>query len=276
MEAAVAAAYGAGILGASADYPLDISIFPGMGSYVCGEETAMLNTIEGLRGEVRIRPPYPAQSGLYGMPTVVNNVETLVNIAAIVAKGAQAYGAMGTKESAGTKAMCLDHGFARPGIVEVEFGMTIRELIDAAGGSANGDPLKAVILGGPMGSLLLPDEWNVPICYGAMAKSGIQLGHGGLVAVQTGTDYRELLRQWLKFMVDESCGKCVPCRLGSKQAWQAMQADQITREGEQDISRLLTVIEQASLCAFGQYIPAPMRKLLEAFGDQIFNRGDRT
>ena len=276
MEAAVAAAYGAGILGASAAYPLDISIFPGMGSYVCGEETAMLNTIEGLRGEVRIRPPYPAQSGLYGMPTVVNNVETLVNIAGIVAKGVQAYRAMGTKQSAGTKAMCLDHGFARPGIVEVEFGMTIRELIDAAGGSANGEPLKAVILGGPMGSLLLPDEWDVPICYGAMAKSCIQLGHGGLVAVQTGTDYRELLRQWLKFMVDESCGKCVPCRLGSKQAWQAMQAEQISREGEQDISRLLTVIEQASLCAFGQYIPAPMRKLLEAFGDQIFNRGDRT
>jgi NADH:ubiquinone oxidoreductase subunit F (NADH-binding) len=247
-----------------------------MGSYVCGEETAMLNTIEGLRGEVRIRPPYPAQSGLYGMPTVVNNVETLVNIAGIVAKGAQAYRAMGTKQSAGTKAMCLDHGFARPGIVEVEFGMTIRELIDAAGGSANGKPLKAVILGGPMGSLLLPDEWDVPICYEAMAKSGIQLGHGGLVAVQTGTDYRELLRQWLKFMVDESCGKCVPCRLGSKQAWQAMQAEQISREGEQDISRLLTVIEQASLCAFGQYIPVPMRKLLEAFSDNIFNRGDRT
>jgi NADH:ubiquinone oxidoreductase subunit F (NADH-binding) len=276
MEAAVAAAYGAGILGASAAYPLDISIFPGMGSYVCGEETAMLNTIEGLRGEVRIRPPYPAQSGLYGMPTVVNNVETLVNIAGIVAKGAQAYRAMGTKQSAGTKAMCLDHGFARPGIVEVEFGMTIRELIDAAGGSANGKPLKAVILGGPMGSLLLPDEWDVPICYEAMAKSGIQLGHGGLVAVQTGTDYRELLRQWLKFMVDESCGKCVPCRLGSKQAWQAMQAEQISREGEQDISRLLTVIEQASLCAFGQYIPVPMRKLLKAFSDDIFNRGDRT
>jgi NADH:ubiquinone oxidoreductase subunit F (NADH-binding) len=275
MEAAVAAAYGARILGASAAYPLDISIFPGMGSYVCGEETAMLNTIEGLRGEVRIRPPYPAESGLYGMPTVVNNVETLVNIAAIIAKGAQAYRTMGTKESAGTKAMCLDHGFASPGIVEVEFGMTIRELIDAAGGSANGDPLKAVILGGPMGSLLLPDEWDVPICYEAMAKSGIQLGHGGLVAVQTGTDYRELLRQWLKFMVDESCGKCVPCRLGSKQAWQAMQADQITREGEQDISKLLTVIEQASLCAFGQYIPVPIRKILEAFGDHIYNRGER-
>ena len=276
MEAAVAAAYGARILGASAAYPLDISIFPGMGSYVCGEETAMLNAIEGQRGEVRIRPPYPAQSGLYGMPTVVNNVETLVNIAAIIAKGAQAYRTMGTKESAGTKAMCLDHGFARPGIVEVEFGMTIRELIDAAGGSANGEPLKAVILGGPMGSLLLPDEWDVPICYGAMAKSCIQLGHGGLVAVQTGTDYRELLRQWLKFMVDESCGKCVPCRLGSKQAWQAMQAEQISREGEQDISRLLTVIEQASLCAFGQYIPAPMRKLLKAFSNDIFTRGDRT
>lgn len=274
MQSAISATYKAGILGAGAAYPLEISIFPGMGSYVCGEETAMLNAIEGLRGEVRIRPPYPAQAGLYGKPTVVNNVETLVNVAAIVAEGAQAYAALGTDASTGTKAMCLDHGFARPGIVEVEFGITIRELIESAGGAANGEPLKAVILGGPMGSLLLPDQWDVEICYGTMAKSGIQLGHGGLVALQTGTNYRKLLEQWLKFMIDESCGKCVPCRLGPKQAWIALQDNKTTRDKKEVITKLLGVIEQSSLCAFGQYMPSPIRRLIEVFGDSIFDQRD--
>ena len=272
MQSAIGATYKAGILGADAAYPLEISIFPGMGSYVCGEETAMLNAIEGLRGEVRIRPPYPAQAGLYGKPTVVNNVETLVNVAAIVAEGAQAYAALGTKASAGTKAMCLDHGFAQPGIVEVEFGITIRQLIESAGGAANGKPLEAVILGGPMGSLLLPDQWDVEVCYEAMAKSGIQLGHGGLVALQTGTNYRKLLEQWLKFMIDESCGKCVPCRLGPNQALIALQDDKITGDRKDVITKLLGVIEQSSLCAFGQYMPSPIRKLLEVFGDRIFDQ----
>ena len=274
MQNAIHATYKAGILGADAAYPLEISIFPGMGSYVCGEETAMLNAIEGLRGEVRIRPPYPAQAGLYGKPTVVNNVETLVNVAAIVAEGAKAYAALGTSASAGTKAMCLDHGFAQPGIVEVEFGITIRQLIESAGGAANGKPLEAVILGGPMGSLLLPDQWDVEICYGAMAKSGIQLGHGGLVALQTGTNYRKLLEQWLKFMIDESCGKCVPCRLGPKQALIALQDINLTRVRKEVIAKLLGVIEQSSLCAFGQYMPLPMRKLMEVFGDRIFDHRD--
>jgi len=274
MQSAIGELYNAGILGPDTAYPLDISIFPGMSSYVCGEETAMLNAIEGLRGEVRIRPPYPAQAGLFGKPTVVNNVETLVNVAAIVAGGAQAYATLGTEASAGTKAMCLDHGFAQPGIVEVEFGTTIRELIDSAGGAANGEPLEAVILGGPMGSLLLPDQWDVEICYGAMAKSGIQLGHGGLVALQTGTNYRKLLEQWLKFMIDESCGKCAPCRLGPKQAWIALKDDKITGDRKDIIIKLLGVIERSSLCAFGQYMPSPMCKLIEVFGDRIFDQRD--
>jgi NADH:ubiquinone oxidoreductase subunit F (NADH-binding) len=275
MQRAIRATYKAGILGPDAAYPLEISIFPGMGSYVCGEETAMLNAIEGLRGEVRIRPPYPAQAGLYGKPTVVNNVETLVNVAAIIAGGAQAYAALGTQTSAGTKAMCLDHGFAQPGIVEVEFGITIRELIDSAGGAANGEPLEAVILGGPMGSLLLPDQWDVEICYGAMAKSGIQLGHGGLVALQTGTNYRILLEQWLKFMIDESCGKCTPCRLGPNQALITLQDDKIIEDTKKEkITKLLGVVEQSSLCAFGQHMPSPIRNLIEVFGDRIFDQGD--
>ena len=270
MQEAIDQARAAGILGSEATFPFEISIFPGMGSYVCGEETAMLNAIEGLRGEVQIRPPYPTQEGLYGKPTVVDNVETLVNIAAILNKGAEAYSALGTRDSSGTKAMCLNHGFARPGIVEVEFGTTLRELIEEAGGSANGKPLEAVILGGPMGSLLLPEQWDVPICYELMAQQGIELGHGSLVALPEGTDYRALLEHWLKFMMDESCGKCVPCSLGSQKAWNLVRDRIHQPECRSQLERLFEVMEQGSLCAFGQYMPEAMRQMIQYFGDRIF------
>ena len=270
MQEAIDQARAAGILGSEATFPFEISIFPGMGSYVCGEETAMLNAIEGLRGEVQIRPPYPTQEGLYGKPTVVDNVETLVNIAPILDKGAEAYSALGTRDSSGTKAMCLNHGFARPGIVEVEFGTTLRELIEEAGGSANGKPLEAVILGGPMGSLLLPEQWDVPICYELMAQQGIELGHGSLVALPEGTDYRVLLEHWLKFMRDESCGKCVPCSLGSQKAWHLVRDRIHQPECRSQLERLFEVMEQGSLCAFGQYMPEAMRQMIQYFGDRIF------
>ncbi len=270
MREAITQARAAGIFGSEDTFPIEISIFPGMGSYVCGEETAMLNAIEGLRGEVQIRPPYPTQEGLYGQPTVVNNVETLVNIAPILEKGAEAYAALGTEYSFGTKAMCLNHGFARPGIVEVEFGTTLKELIAEAGGSANGQPLEAVILGGPMGSLLLPEQWDVPICYRTMAERGIHLGHGGLVALPEGTDYRALLEHWLKFMKDESCGKCVPCRLGSEKAWHLVRHQIHQPEYRTQLEQLFGVMEQGSLCAFGQYMPEPMRQMIEYFGNRIF------
>ncbi len=270
MQEAIDQARAAGILGSEATFPFEISIFPGMGSYVCGEETAMLNAIEGLRGEVQIRPPYPTQEGLYGKPTVVDNVETLVNIAPILDKGAEAYSALGTRDSSGTKAMCLNHGFARPGIVEVEFGTTLRELIEEAGGSANGKPLEAVILGGPMGSLLLPEQWDVPICYELMAQQGIELGHGSLVALPEGTDYRALLEHWLKFMMDESCGKCVPCSLGSQKAWNLVRDRIHQPECRSQLERLFEVMEQGSLCAFGQYMPEAMRQMIQYFGDRIF------
>ncbi len=270
MREAITQARAAGIFGSEDTFPIEISIFPGMGSYVCGEETAMLNAIEGLRGEVQIRPPYPTQEGLYGQPTVVNNVETLVNIAPILEKGAEAYAALGTEYSFGTKAMCLNHGFARPGIVEVEFGTTLKELIAEAGGSAHGQPLEAVILGGPMGSLLLPEQWDVPICYRTMAERGIHLGHGGLVALPEGTDYRALLEHWLKFMKDESCGKCVPCRLGSEKAWHLVRHQIHQPEYRTQLEQLFGVMEQGSLCAFGQYMPEPMRQMIEYFGNRIF------
>lgn len=261
MEAAVQEARDAGILGASvlgSGVACEVSVFPGMGSYVCGEETALLNAIEGFRGEVRLRPPYPTQSGLYGRPTVVQNVETLVNVPAILERGASAYRALGTRASPGTKALCLNAGFARPGIVEVEFGTPLRAVIEEAGGSDTGRPLAAILLGGPMGSVVTPEQWDVALCYEAMAERGISLGHGGLVAVPDDVDWRALLLHWLRFMRDESCGRCAPCSLGSARALELAAADSRT-----ELAALLDVIEQTSLCAFGQLLPRPLRQLLE-------------
>ena len=275
MRQAIAAAYEQGILGASvlgSKFAFEVSVCPGMGSYVCGEETAMLNAIEGWRGEVRIRPPYPAVEGLYGKPTVVNNVETLVSIPFIVERGPEKFAAFGTGRSKGTKVFSLNHGFARPGLVEVEFGITLLEVIAEAGKGAGGVRLEAAILGGPMGSVLRPHEWGVPVCYVHMAGQGIQLGHGGLVAIPEGTDFRALLEHWLEFMMDESCGKCVPCRLGSKRAWRALREQQ-GAACRTRLKRLFEVMEAGSLCAFGQSMPRPMRKLVEIFGDRIFRPG---
>ena len=248
----------------------DVSVFPGMGSYVCGEETAMLNAMEGLRGEVRLRPPYPVVEGLFGKPTVVNNVETFANVPWILERGADAYAAMGTKASPGTKAICLNHGFALSGILEVEFGRSLREVIELdAGGGAHGQKLEAVLIGGPMGSVAIPSQWDVPVCYQAMAQQKLILGHAGLVAVPEGTDLRALLLHWLEFMADESCGKCVPCRLGSRRALDLLNGA-AGREVVPELSRLMDIMAQASLCAFGQLMPGPMSQMLENFGGRIF------
>jgi NADH-quinone oxidoreductase subunit F len=219
---------------------------------VCGEETALLNAIEGRRGEVRLRPPYPSEHGLFGRPTVVNNVETLVNVPWIVARGSQAYRALGTHASPGTKVICLDHGFARPGLVEVEFGTKLRHVIETlAGGGAGGRPLAAVVFGGPMGSVLAPERWDEPIAYGP----GSRMGHAGLVAVSADADLTALLRHWLEFMAAESCGKCVPCALGSRRALELQAEPERLRE-------LLALISDTSLCGFGQLLPGPVLDLL--------------
>ena len=264
MQRAVETATAAGLLD-----DFEVSVFPGMGSYVCGEETAMLNAIEGLRGEVRLRPPYPAVEGLFGKPTVVNNVETLVNVPWILERGAEAYRALGTKASPGTKAICLNHGFALRGILEIEFGRSLREVVEVDAGGGHDQKLLAVLIGGPMGSVALPEQWDVPICYKAMAERNLILGHAGLVAVPEGTDFRALFLHWLEFMVDESCGKCVPCRLGSRRALDLARRS-IGHEVPPDLSRLMDVMAQGSLCAFGQLMPGPMSQMLKYFGDRIF------
>ncbi|MBW2314301.1 MAG: protein disulfide oxidoreductase [Deltaproteobacteria bacterium] len=272
LERAIEDAREAGWLGdsvAGSGFAFDVRLEHGRGSYVCGEETALLNAVEGRRGEVRLRPPYPVTQGLDGMPTVVNNVETLVNVPAILSRGADCYRQLGTESSPGTKAMCLNAGFASPGIVEVEFGTSLQALIREAGGAVEGDTLEAVLLGGPMGSVVFEDDWDVLIGYRTMAERGLQLGHGGVVALPVGTDWHALLLHWLDFARKESCGRCAPCRLGTERV------HALVREGgdpRADLLGIFDLMEQTSLCAFGQLVPGPARTLIERHGPEIFER----
>ncbi len=274
MQRAIVEAREEGILGRdlySTGFDFDVEVFPGMGSYVCGEETAMINAIEGLRGEVQIRPPYPTQHGLYGKPTVVNNVETLLNVPFIVNEGAETYANLGTHATNGTKVVSLNHGFRNPGLVEVEFGITLHEVIhEIAGGGRDDKDLAAVIVGGPMGSIVLPEKWDLPICYDVLARHDIQFGHGGIVAIPENADFRGLLEHWVEFTIEESCGKCVPCQLGSECVGQTLHSGRSRAEITSRLDEIFTAMEQGSLCAFGQFTPKPMRQLIEYFGDRIF------
>lgn len=268
MEQAIIEARAAGLLGVAilgTSFSFEVRVVGGLGSYVCGEETALLNAIEGRRGEVRVRPPYPVTSGLNGCPTAVNNIETLVNIAWIVREGAAAYRTLGTSGSPGTKAFCLNRGFARPGIVEAEFGLTLGELIEAhAGGARDGTALAAVAMGGPMGSIVTHAHWDIALAYDSLREHGLRLGHGGLVAIGETAALRDVLLNWVQFMADESCGKCVPCSRGSREAlslvrrWlEAPRADELLDE----LQNLMKAVEAGSLCGFGQGIAEPVRAL---------------
>jgi len=255
MRDALAEAERAGALGRE----LRIDVVEGFGSYVAGEETALIAALAGERGEVRPRPPYPAEHGLAGHPTVVNNVETLVNVPWIVEQGGDAFAAIGTAHSNGTKALCLNSGFASAGIVEVPFGVVLRDVIQDWGAtSCHEAELEGVLVGGPMGSFLEPQACDVPICWETL---GLRLGHGGLVAVPRGTDLRALATHLLAFAAHESCGRCVPCRAGSARALALAQED-LAADAE-PLRAVLETMRAASLCPFGRDAPGPILALLE-------------
>jgi NADH-quinone oxidoreductase subunit F len=264
MRAAVEEATRAAILGprlCGAGPPLSVAVVEGFGSYVCGEETALLAALEGRRGEAAPRPPFPVERGLFGRPTVVNNVETLVNVPWIVERGGAAYAALGTPRSNGTKALCLNAGFANAGIVEVPFGANLRAVIENFGATpCRSDELAGVLVGGPMGSFLAPEDCDVAICGEALAERGVRLGHGGLVAVRQGSDLAALARHLLRFAADESCGRCVPCRAGSAEARRLAEQDLAGHAAR--IRELLALMTTASLCGFGRGVPGPIEALL--------------
>ncbi|MDP2712396.1 MAG: NADH-ubiquinone oxidoreductase-F iron-sulfur binding region domain-containing protein, partial [Solirubrobacteraceae bacterium] len=273
LEAAVAGARRDGVLGASvlgSDFAFDVTIVEGAGSYVVGEETALLACLQGLRGTVSARPPFPAQRGLHGMPTVVNNVETLCNVPLVARDGAAAYRELSPDSpTSGTKLACFNERFVRPGVYEVRFGMTVRELCeDIAGGLIDGHRIKALQIGGPLGGILPASLLDTAFDFDELAAVGCMLGHGGIVAFDETTSMRALAEHLLRFGAEESCGKCFPCRIGLRRA-QEMFAGGAPPVDRARLEALLETLELGSLCAHGGGMPAPIRSLLAHFPDEL-------
>jgi NADH:ubiquinone oxidoreductase subunit F (NADH-binding)/NADH:ubiquinone oxidoreductase subunit E len=272
LEAAAARAREAGLLGEGilgSDFDFDVTIIEGAGSYVVGEETALLACVQGLRGTVSARPPFPAERGVYGMPTVVNNVETLCNVPFVAARGAEAYRALSPdSETAGSKLVCFNERFARPSVYEVPFGMTVRALCeDVAGGLRDGATIKAVQIGGPLGGILPASLLDTKFDFDALAAVGCMVGHGSILAFDQRTDMRDVARHLLRFGAEESCGKCFPCRIGLRRAHEEFAADAPVDRAR--LEELLEALELGSLCAHGGGIPAPLRSLLTYFPDEL-------
>jgi len=193
----------------------DIELRRGAGAYICGEETALLNSLEGYRGEPRNKPPFPVQVGLFGKPTVVNNVETLVNVLDIVLHGGLAFAALGTSDSTGSKLFCLSGCVTRPGLYEVPFGATLRELLTLAGGVRGSRSLQAVLLGGASGTFVLPAQLDTPLTFAGVRSIGASLGSGVVIVLDDSVELQAILLRIAAFFRDESCGQCVPCRVGT-------------------------------------------------------------
>ncbi len=248
-----------------------IRIIRGQGSYVCGEETALLNSIEGLRPEVRVRPPYPAVEGLYGKPTLLSNVETFANLPRILTHGGERFAALGTDKSTGTKLVSLDSHFVRPGIYEVEMGMPAGKLFyDTAGGFRR--PLKAVQIGGPLGGVVPVDKLEtLTLDFESMDEAGFLLGHAGVAGIPEDFPMIEFIEHLLKFTADESCGKCYPCRIGSRRGQELINkaiVDNIPVD-RQLFDDLLETLELGSLCALGGGLPLPVRNIMQHFAGEL-------
>jgi NADH-quinone oxidoreductase subunit F len=270
---------GENILGSGLDF--DIEIKEGAGAFVCGEETALIASLEGRRGMPCPRPPFPAQSGLWGKPTNINNVETFANVSIIMAKSSDWYASYGTGRSKGTKTFALAGKVKHTGLIEISMGITLRELIfDIGGGVPNGRRLKAVQIGGPSGGCLPEGLLDVPIDYESLREHGAIMGSGGVIVLDDTACMVDVAKYFLDFTAEESCGKCVPCRIGIPKMLQIL--EQITSgEGtEQDLVRLRELAElvsSSSLCALGQTAPNPVRSTLRYFeGEYLAHIYDKT
>lgn len=271
MREAAAAARDAGYLGpdaAGSGFALDIKVALGAGSYVSGEETALLNGLEGLRGVVRPRPPFPTEHGLHGLPTAVNNVETLSAVPWIVQNGGAAYAALGTADESGTVLTCLSERFLRPGAYEVEIGTPVRRIVeDLGGGLRSGATLRALQVGGPLGGFLGPDDLDMPLSEAALSQHGAALGHAGIVAFDDRLTGTQVLQNLWDFAAEESCGQCSPCRVGTWRGRALAGLPELpdnpgaVRERE-DVLRSMAA---GSLCAFGRRVPAAVRSLARVY-----------
>jgi len=256
---AIGQARAAGLLGdrvMDRSVRFDIDLRRGAGAYICGEETALFNSVEGFRGEPRNKPPFPVQSGLFGKPTVVNNVETLVNVLDIVQEGGAAFAGIGTGKSTGTKLFCISGCVARPGLYEVPFGISLRQLIDKAGGTRDGRPLQAVLLGGAAGVFVAPNEIDLPLSIEGASASGATIGSGVVMLFDDRVDLGDITLRIAGFFRHESCGQCVPCRIGTvrqEEALHRLAASSASRDQEVAlIDDLALAMRDASICGLGQ------------------------
>jgi NADH:ubiquinone oxidoreductase subunit F (NADH-binding)/NADH:ubiquinone oxidoreductase subunit E len=272
LEAEAARARVEGLLGEDvlgSGFSFDVTVLEGAGSYVVGEETALLQCVQGLRGTVAARPPFPAERGLFGMPTVVNNIETLANIPFVATDGAAAYRDLSPdSELAGSKLVCFNERFARPSVYEVPFGMPVRQLCEeVAGGLRDGATLKAVQIGGPLGGILPAARLDTRFDDADLAAEGCMVGHGSILAFDQGTDMRDVARHLLRFGAEESCGKCFPCRIGLRRGYEMFAGSEPVPH--EKFERLLETLEVGSLCAHGGGMPAPLRSLIAHFPEEL-------
>ncbi|PAZ12536.1 formate dehydrogenase [Streptomyces sp. SA15] len=262
------------------DLTFDLHVRVGAGAYICGEETSMLESLEGKRGMVRAKPPIPAIEGLFGKPTVVNNVLTLATVPVILADGAKAYQELGVERSRGTQVFQLGGNIARGGIVETAFGVTLRELVeDYGGGTLTGRPVRTVQVGGPLGAYLPTSNFDLPMEYEAFAAADAMLGHGGIVVFDDTVDMAAQARFAMEFCAEESCGKCTPCRVGSVRGVEVI--DRIVAGEDRDdnlalLEDLCELMTDGSLCAMGGLTPMPVRSAITHFSDDFLARGEGT
>lgn len=273
MSQAVAEAYAAGIIGEDCmgtGYKLDVVVHRGAGAYICGEETALLESLEGKRGYPRLKPPFPAVEGLFGCPTIINNVESVANIPWIIANGGEAYKQFGTEKSPGTRLYCVSGHVNKPGVYEEELGIPVMELInDRAGGVKDGHKLKAVIPGGSSTPVLLPEECaDLTLCYEGVAEAGSMLGSGGVIVMDETTDMVKVLVNLLRFYSHESCGQCSPCREGTGWLYKTMKnlLAGLGESGEiEKIEDIASNMEMRTVCPLAAAATMPTRSYMKKF-----------
>lgn len=254
------------------DFNFDIELRLGAGAFVCGEETALIASIEGMRGEPRPRPPFPASKGVFGKPTLLNNVETYANIPPIILNGPEWFASIGTEKSKGTKVFALGGNINNTGLVEIPMGTTLREIVyEIGGGIPNGKKFKAAQTGGPSGGCIPAEHLDIPIDYDSLMQVGSMMGSGGLVVMDEDTCMVDIARFFLQFTVDESCGKCPPCRIGTKRMLEILDRIVSGKGEEGDIEKLELLaknINAAALCGLGQTAPNPILSTLRYFRDE--------
>ena len=262
---------GEDVLGSGFDVRVEIR--RGAGGYVCGDETTLLNTVEGYRREPRLRPPYPVESGLWGLPTVINNAETLASIPEILNRGADEFATIGDGEDTGTKIISLSGAVNRPGLVEVPIGATLRDIVfDIGGGIRGGRELTAIGVGGPSSGIFPPSMLDTPIKPGFLHESGVMLGAGGVIAIDDSMDVVEIVRNLAQYNANESCGKCTPCREGTPRMVELLDEVVENRASPAELENLARLVNETSLCGLGQAAGNPILSGLHFFGDRIAGR----